>query len=230
MLGCEFENEYKVYSAKKEGEETVKDQLLFKCNEVSSCCQRHCCCGSVRSFCMDIQLNCGTFDPLAQKHVEQWVPFLRLERDYKCTFFCLNRPYMKVFKVDDKEEELVGYVKHRWSLCRLIFDLVQAKHSDPVYTIDGACCQCGVFFTCPCSPCRNVYFGMTDNRTNSKIGGIVKTWSGCTREMMSDADCYCVTFPLDMSAEFKALVLAAGVMIDYRYFEISPFEHQLRPY
>eukprot|EP00826_Nyctotherus_ovalis_P056873 TRINITY_DN775_c0_g1_i14.p2 TRINITY_DN775_c0_g1~~TRINITY_DN775_c0_g1_i14.p2 ORF type:complete len:112 (-),score=4.84 TRINITY_DN775_c0_g1_i14:511-846(-) len=71
MLGCELENEYRVYSAKHEGEETKKDQLLFLCKEKSSCCQRYCCCGSVRSFCMDIQFNCTTLDPLTQTYVEK---------------------------------------------------------------------------------------------------------------------------------------------------------------
>eukprot|EP00826_Nyctotherus_ovalis_P056879 TRINITY_DN775_c0_g1_i3.p2 TRINITY_DN775_c0_g1~~TRINITY_DN775_c0_g1_i3.p2 ORF type:complete len:127 (+),score=11.38 TRINITY_DN775_c0_g1_i3:126-506(+) len=33
MCGCEFENEYTVYSAKYEGKEMKKDQLLFMCKE-----------------------------------------------------------------------------------------------------------------------------------------------------------------------------------------------------
>ena len=46
-----------------------------------------------------------------------------------------------------------------------------------------------------------------------------KVSAGCFRACVSDADCFKVAFPPNASPEDKALILAATVFIDYRYFE-----------
>lgn len=46
-----------------------------------------------------------------------------------------------------------------------------------------------------------------------------KVSAGCCKACVSDADCFKVPFPQNASPEDKALILAATIFIDYRYFE-----------
>ncbi|XP_033149756.1 phospholipid scramblase 2-like isoform X2 [Drosophila busckii] len=51
------------------------------------------------------------------------------------------------------------------------------------------------------------------------IGKIVKQWSGLARELFTDADCFGISFPLDLDVRMKAVLLGATFLIDFLYFE-----------
>jgi hypothetical protein len=46
-----------------------------------------------------------------------------------------------------------------------------------------------------------------------------KVSAGCFKAFVSDSDCFKVAFPKNASPEDKALIMAATIFIDYRYFE-----------
>ena len=75
--------------------------------------------------------------------------------------------------------------------------------------INGSCCQCGLLCRCPVDYIRNKV--LDKNKTR-------ELWSGCTRALFSDADRYCLKFPINMSLIFRILVLTAAILIDYRHF------------
>jgi hypothetical protein len=46
-----------------------------------------------------------------------------------------------------------------------------------------------------------------------------KVSAGCFKAWVSDADCFKIAFPSNATPEDKALLVAATILIDYRYFE-----------
>lgn len=225
--GCEFENVYMVYGVKdnKGDPKRDKNEVLFKCKEHSSCCQRYCCFSSMQSFNMDIMFNSSCFDP-SQKGKPRWTPFLHLERDYKCTCLCFNRPSIRVSQIEDRKKETVGFVTHRWAACDYVYDMRAEKDSTPPYIIEGSCCQCGLCCSCPCGPCRKVDLGVYESDSRNKVGNISKVWTGLVRTLLTDADSYYVTFPNNVDVSYKVLMLAAAILIDYQHFEESPTDKQ----
>jgi hypothetical protein len=221
--GCEFENVYLIYGVKdKEGEaKRDKDNLLFKCKEHSSCCQRYCYASSMRSFNMDVLFNSSCTNPYGQKESPKWVPFLHLERDYKCTCFCFNRPSIKVERVDDEKMQTIGYVTNHWAYYDFVYDMRAVEDSTGPYTIEGSCCQCGLCCSCPCGPCKKVDLWLYDSN-KTKVGNISKVWTGLARTLFSDANSYCVTFAPNMSLDYKIMMVATTILIDFQHFEKSP--------
>ena len=47
----------------------------------------------------------------------------------------------------------------------------------------------------------------------------MQVWSGCFKEMLSDADNFEASFPAKAGWKLKALILSATLFIDFRYFE-----------
>lgn len=52
-----------------------------------------------------------------------------------------------------------------------------------------------------------------------QIGHISKQWFGRARELLAAADCFSISFPLELEPIIKAVCLAAIPMIDYKHFE-----------
>jgi len=46
-----------------------------------------------------------------------------------------------------------------------------------------------------------------------KVGKVYKQWSGLLREMVSDADHFGITFPMDLDVKMKAVMLGACFLI-----------------
>ncbi len=81
LTGCQIENKYKVYAYERTSEfEGNIGREFFKCRESSDCCKRTCLAPSCRPF----EVGVYKTSPLDG-------PFLRFEREYACTCFCLNR-------------------------------------------------------------------------------------------------------------------------------------------
>ncbi|XP_030372172.1 phospholipid scramblase 2-like [Scaptodrosophila lebanonensis] len=67
------------------------------------------------------------------------------------------------------------------------------------------------------------FFGDVDfdivTLSGTKVGKISKQWSGLARELFTDADFFGITFPLDLDARTKAVLLGATFLIDFMFFE-----------
>lgn len=221
--GCEFENEYTVYGVKEDGGELKRDKtkLLFECKERSSCCQRYCCSSSMRGFDMDVKFNTAILDPYKQSGTNL-APFLHLKREYRCTCCCCNRPCIETTLIEGGKNETIGYVTDCWSLCNYVYDIRGVADQDTAYVIEGSCCQCGLCCKCPCGPCKKVDFGVFDSKGKTQLGNISKVWTGLARTLLTDADSYVVTFPADMTPNYKVLLIVSAILIDYSHFEESP--------
>ncbi len=174
----------------------------------------------MRAFQMDITYSEYGFDPKRNRSHSHWVDFLKLNRDYQCTCCCCNRPVIEVFNCYQGGQHKIGYVKDKWTCFDYSFYIYDTKSEDPVYMLNGSCCQCGFHCHCPCGPCKAITFDLLDLRKDSvRVGEVRKVWSSCAKEMFSNADDYSVLFPQAIPWEHKALILACVLFVDYRYFE-----------
>ncbi|MDR3549369.1 MAG: phospholipid scramblase-related protein [Candidatus Pacebacteria bacterium] len=225
LTGCEIENVYQVFrkrvvttednerQAKKDG------QMLFKCKEKSGWCVRNCVGAACRPFSMTIK--CKYTLPNGRKRL---VPFLKLERPCACTFCCFSRPFIQVYylhKDGDRRPDKVflGKVVEPCSPCDVILDVLRGKEEQPIYQIRTAYFQCGLMFQCPCKGCNEVSFVVQDRKSRTVVGKIKKVFAGAIQEMFTNADDFTADFPAEADWQSKALLLAATVFIDYRYFE-----------
>eukprot|EP00831_Metopus_contortus_P008702 TRINITY_DN1333_c0_g1_i11.p2 TRINITY_DN1333_c0_g1~~TRINITY_DN1333_c0_g1_i11.p2 ORF type:complete len:126 (+),score=14.93 TRINITY_DN1333_c0_g1_i11:134-511(+) len=73
---------------------------------------------------------------------------------------------------------------------------------------------------CPCGPCKNISFKIfRPNDLDHHIGEITKQWSGCMKELLSNADNFGLTFPKEIDWREKLVLMTCVLFIDYRYFE-----------
>ena len=212
FLGCQFPNRYYVFVGSPNY--YIGKKMLFKCKEKSECCQRNCCPAGDREFSMVmkyVEPNKEMDDTFTSPNITAYKPF-------KCTCFCLERPEMSVFAGG----KLVGTVKQPFYCCDPIFTIKDASGKFK-YFIHADCCQCG--FCCKnniCGKLSDVIFYIYSNLDKTvKIGSITKKVANLS-EMITNADSYSIIFPKVAFPEDKLLLIAAGLMIDYQYFESSP--------
>lgn len=63
-----------------------------------------------------------------------------------------------------------------------------------------------------------VLYEVTNTATNS-MGSIKKVFSGFVKEALSDADSFTLSFPPDVNAQYKMLLLGSVFLLDFMYFE-----------
>lgn len=216
MFGCESANRYYVFS--ESPQQGVK--LLFKCKEFSSCWMRNCCPANNRAFKMDIKhiANAYNFND------DFSIPFLKINRPYKCACCCCCRPEM--FINLGSNNQFLGRIVQPFQCCDPKF-LLYNNDGLLRYMIHADCCQCGL--CCANSCCGklskavfNIYKGADINTIS---GTIIKRPAKSGEELFTNADSYEIQFPInDITVEDKILLIVAGLMIDYQYFEQSPVD------
>lgn len=170
-------------------------QKIYMAQEDSGCCGR-CCCGNTRAWDINILDN-------FQK------PVMRLSRGLRCSHCCFPCCLQEV-EVQAPIGTTIGYVSQDWSLCRSYFTIHDAERK-PVLKIKGPCyLRCKCFGEIP-------FDVMTLNA--QKVGRVTKQWSGLMKEVISDADNFGITFPMDLDVKVKASLLAACLLIDFMFFE-----------
>jgi hypothetical protein len=207
LTGCEGENTYYVYPISKDGEKAGKK--LFKCKEKSGCCERQFMSGECRPFQLKIQI------PDDEDSGNE--PFLLLDRQCACTFYCCNRPEITVNWVEDGKNEYLGKIRDPFNCCNIILD-IHDKNDNIKYKIDGSCCQIGMHCKGPFECCETVDFDLKIP-SGDTVAGVQKRSPGCLKAMISDADNFAVHFPAACTKEDKALIMCAVLFLDFRYFE-----------
>lgn len=210
ISGCEYPNRYFVFSQSPQG----GMKLLFKCKEFSTFCSRNCCPANVREFNMKI------------KHVATQInlnedfstPFVDVYKPFKCTCCCFERPEMIVTYGANKQP--CGKIKQPFTCCD---PKIQIKDNTGSlkYTVYADCCQCGIL-------CANNFCGKFSEAnfqiyngsdiTGAPVGLIRKKPANFS-ELVTSADSYQINFPPQASPQDKLLLIVAGLMIDYQYFE-----------
>jgi len=194
FTGWETNNRFRVLN-------TLGQQVYF-IQEETDCMQRQ-CCGPGRGFILHVTDN-------NQQEV------MRIERPFKC---CAGCPWCAgdgccawELSVEAPVGNVIGYVRQECSSWKPKFKLMDTDKQD-LAIIEGPCCVCNS----PC--CGDVEFPVYDPGKNQEIGMLAKQWTGALSEYFTDADNFCVKFPLDMDVRMKALYFGAMMLIDFMYFE-----------
>ncbi|XP_070561763.1 phospholipid scramblase 1-like [Ptychodera flava] len=195
MTGWETTNKYQVKNS--------MGQQVYYAFEESEVCMRQ-CCGPQRGFTMHITDN-----------MQQEV--IRVNREFKCCAgccWCANADCCAMeVAVEAPVGTVVGYVRQAQSGWSPKYDILDGNR-ETILRIQGPCCICqGVCCT------WDQEFKVFSKDGMTEVGKVSKQWSGLLKEMMTNADNFGVTFPLDLDVKMKATMLGAVFLIDFMYFE-----------
>jgi hypothetical protein len=218
ISGIETNNRYHVYTENDTGEYTY----LFKCKEESGVCERSCCNGDSRNFNMKIK----HIDKQEDFYVEDFSTYYALlDRPFKCTCFCLDRPELTAHRLD----KILGKVEEPYKCCDLIFN-VKNSSKEIKWKIVSTCFQ-------GCSDgCDQYYMAYypiyradrTDYNNYKQSDGYIKKLFAGVQELISDADNFEIVFPEAATPEEKFMLICCVLMIDYRFHEINPNHRRRR--
>ncbi|EAR88885.2 scramblase (macronuclear) [Tetrahymena thermophila SB210] len=220
LIGWQHENVYKVFQADVNGIQ-VGNNPIFLCKEKSECMQRMMLKGDMRAFNMNITNE--TSSALSGQSVS--TPFLALERPFKCTFFAYNRPVLKVYYVENGSKVLYGLIKNPFQCCELGCEVYDANEQLK-FLIKGKCCQLGLICRgLPCDSCQQYEFTV-QNTTGQIVTRLLKKSSGFIKSYLSNCDDFSLGFPINSTAQEKALLMSATIFLDYMYFENKQTNNQ----
>ncbi|XP_065287635.1 phospholipid scramblase 2-like [Dermacentor albipictus] len=171
-------------------------QFIYNIAEKSSCCAQ-CCCRNARRFEMDVLDHRNAV-------VMHFVRPLRCMLPWCC---CCQQE----IEVQAPPGYVVAVVRQEWSMCYPKFS-VNDCNSRRVLDIAGPSCKSS-------TPCKSDVEFEVRSTNGVFIGKITKLWGGVRKELFTIADNFVVTFPLDLDAKFKGALIAATMLIDYRFFE-----------
>ncbi|KAF4666224.1 COP9 signalosome complex subunit 4 [Perkinsus olseni] len=192
----------------------VKDEAgreLFYAVEESNACERNC----YPPDCAPWDLHIYVLGPKGlQGDLIHW---LTVHRPCTCTCLCANRPVAYV--TETSTDQLLGTLHDPYACCDLTFKIKDAAGND-VITGVGGCCQWGMCFPLPCGPCHHIGLQLSDSMNNFEVGKIDKywMWGDCCPICFKEQDNYWITFGEVENPRWKALLLALGIFMDFRYF------------
>jgi hypothetical protein len=225
LMGVDMELEM----ANKYVIQTMEGHNLFFAVEQTDFCNRQ-CGGDCRGIDVDVvvlgqdprvtQMAENQFDwsfnPLGKVDLGASQKFMKLHKDCQCTCCCFNRPIIDV--VNETSGQLIGKIKDPWACCDMTFELMDPQ-GEPLMTAKGGCCQLGLICPCPCGPCNEVNFSVNDAKTGQEVGHLKKIIPGCMSWIVADdVDNYEVDFGQVQHPEWKAMLIALSLFIDFRYF------------
>ena len=220
LTGVELEHRYKIYALPEIDKTHEKPKIkipIFSCKEKSGCLDRY-CCGKMREMKIDLFSHVMTMNGCLKDK------FLRLKKDYSCTWACLNRPSMSVYYIgpdasNPQEGDFLGKIFYPFKCCDQAMQIFTKEKCEgvPDFCITCNCCQIGLICTFPCKSCSIVNFKLLDN-SGKQIGNMTKIFSGFFQEAFTFADNYTANFPLYLDWKSKALIIAGILFTDYQMF------------
>ena len=204
LTGCETQNRYHVFLQTQMGL-----KYAFKCNEKSDACSRCCCPGESRPFTMIIR-HIISYDQLNSDLAK-----IIIQIDKPCTMACccLCRPHMDVRFVDTNQ--FLGRVRQPCTCCDLETEIYDGS-GNLRYQIIGDCCQFGLCCGSTAQKLASIKFNIIQN---GMIVGSMRKLGANFGEFFTKADSYQILFPANATPQEKMLLIIAGLMIDYQYFE-----------
>jgi len=211
IIGQEIEmaNKYKVFADGGEYE-------LFYAVEQTDCCTRQMkqCAPDCAPWNLHVLYTEGGANMNA----------FHLERGSTCTCCCFNRPVVEV--LDATTGQKMGSLKDPFACCDLTFT-VRDPNDEDALKISGGCCQWGLCCPLPCGPCAEVNFPVTDAKSGAEVGHVQKKVPSCCKFIFApDVDNYKIDFGGVQSPQYKALLLAFAIFLDFRYFNENPNDDQ----
>eukprot|EP00419_Tripos_fusus_P064123 CAMPEP_0172929970 /NCGR_PEP_ID=MMETSP1075-20121228/218754_1 /TAXON_ID=2916 /ORGANISM="Ceratium fusus, Strain PA161109" /LENGTH=271 /DNA_ID=CAMNT_0013791277 /DNA_START=721 /DNA_END=1536 /DNA_ORIENTATION=- len=137
-----------------------------------------------------------------------------MKRDATCTCCCFNRPVVEI--MDVTSNQIFGSISDPFACCNLTFDV--KDHTDQeVLAANGGCCQWGLCCPLPCGPCAEVNFDLNDP-SGQGVGKLKKKVPNCFKFFLApDVDNFNVDFGGVSHPQYKALVMALAIFMDFRY-------------
>jgi len=203
IIGQEVEmpNRYKIFNG------DTQEELFFAVEQTDFCTRQvKQCLPDCAPWKLDILYTQGG----AQQ------PAYKLERDWTCTFCCFNRPVVTV--TDAVTGEKIGSLQDPFACCDLTFT-VRDSMDNAALKLNGGCCQWGLCCPLPCGPCAEVDFPIEDSQTGSEVGHLQKRVPSCLKFLGApDVDNYKLDFGGVKNPQYKAMLIATSIFIDFRYF------------
>lgn len=206
LSACETQNKYILYEMDQQGKKKGMELLKFK--EKSSFCARQYLKGNQRP----VMIN--TFN-LHNNHNLCMI----LEKPYKITVACLNRPVLRIQAIDQNGQlREVGKVVDNFDLCNFSFSVLDHTGKKRFH-IAAKCTQLGLLCNFPCESCQKVIFQVWRGDKESECSPLVKTGRGCSKNAFGDANCFSIPFPPQSDHLDRCLLIATAMFIDYCMFE-----------
>ena len=146
------------------------------------------------------------------------------EKPFKCTCCCLARPEMTGRNTSTN----FGKVYEPCTCCDPMFHVMDSKDLIK-WKVTADCCQCGIICRESCGKCSEVIFPIySGDKTVFEPGkgeGYIKKLFSGMKELISDADSFELSFPVNATPEEKLMLIATVLMIDYRYYEDNGNDH-----
>mmetsp|Transcript_36859 Transcript_36859/g.83378 ORF Transcript_36859/g.83378 Transcript_36859/m.83378 type:complete len:307 (-) Transcript_36859:12-932(-) len=205
LLGQEVElcNKYQVYAPDDMGDD------LFYAVEHTNILWRNTkqFCGDCSPWSVDVYYSKGWGTELAY----------HLERPATFTCCCMNRPVVYMTDVEGNE---IGSLRDPFPWCAGLTINARNPDTSPAFTMDSGCCSLGIFCpTVPCNRCDEVEMDIEEADSGRKVGTLRKTAPGLIRALLApDVDDYHIEFGGVARPEHKALLMAAALFIDFRFF------------
>jgi hypothetical protein len=141
-----------------------------------------------------------------------------LERPFKCTCFCFDRPEMTARNLNT----LLGKVVEPFTCFNPEYHIKDSV-GNTKWKIHADCCQCGICCRTGFGKCSDAIFPIysgdkVEFNPNSSEGHIKKLRKGCM-ELVSDEDNFELIFPQNATPEDKLMLISTVLMIDYRFYE-----------
>ncbi|XP_036752264.2 phospholipid scramblase 2-like [Manis pentadactyla] len=171
-------------------------QRIYFAEEKSNCFLRH-FCGPTRPFTMTIYDNVGR-------------DVITMHKALRCSC-CCSKACLQKLKVEAPPGETIGYVYQYFHPFLSMFK-IKNENKEDVMKIRGPC----VVSSC----LKDLNFNLLSLDEEMIIGKISKQLPGFMRELVINADKFGIQFPFDLDVKIKALMLGAGFLIDYMYFEL----------
>ncbi|CAF0933071.1 unnamed protein product [Brachionus calyciflorus] len=196
FTGWDTNNKYVLRNANNQ-------QFLYVFEESKGCMRI--CCGSQRSFKFHVVDN-----------MNQEV--MQISRDFKCCAGCCwcagccDGCAYEV-KVEAPPGNIIGSIRQKGSLWKDNLDILD-ENGNTILKIEGPCC----IWDGACFPCDNEFRLLTSDGI-SQIGKLTKEYAGFIKELVSLADQFTISFPMDLSVKAKGTLIGALLLIDFMNFE-----------
>uniref|UniRef100_A0A915KD57 Phospholipid scramblase n=1 Tax=Romanomermis culicivorax TaxID=13658 RepID=A0A915KD57_ROMCU len=132
---------------------------------------------------------------------------------------------------DDRDDDVVAYIKKPFALFKLVFYVTESINQNSEFESFGAKNSADgigdVIFkiTTPIS----ALFGSFDDAKYdifgkdraTRVGQIRKVWSTMSREIFTDIDTFTAKWPKDLDAIWKAVLIFVVLYIDYTFYELN---------
>lgn len=203
MLGQEIEmpNRYSVL---------INGMQKYFAYEETNMCYRQCQSGLC---CVNVPWN---VDLRAVNGAGQAERAFKFTQDCAFTFCCFGRPNIDI--IEEQSGQLVATATDPCSCLNFTMQISDAQ-GEEMLDIEASGCQPGLCCPCPCGPCAEVHFDITDSKTGEDLGDIKKVVPGFMNFVAApDVDNYHINMEGVKDPRMKIAVLATAIFIDFRYF------------